>query len=126
MNPSTRSDEPPSKGWYVDVPAEVFNQNQRCLLREQNPCRIWTRKFEKVRIPDLHTLGDRSTEKLPTIENDVYNVDKEYLDENETALVMVHGLGAGGALFALNFDGLAKHFTVYSIDLPGNKYSSWP
>ena len=32
---------------------------------------------------------------------------------------MVHGLGAGGALFALSFEELAKHFTVYCIDLPG-------
>ena len=35
-------------------------------------------------------------------------------------LVMVHGLGAGGALFALNVDGLASCFSVYCIDLPGN------
>ena len=32
---------------------------------------------------------------------------------------MVHGLGAGGALFALSFEELAKHSTVYCIDLPG-------
>ena len=53
--------------------------------------------------------------------NGVDDAGEETLDENQAALVMVHGLGAGGALFALNFDGLAKHFTVYSIDLPGNK-----
>jgi len=47
-------------------------------------------------------------------------------------LVMVHGLAAGTAMFAINFDGLAKYSDVYAIDLPGfarssrNKFSSDP
>ena len=48
-----------------------------------------------------------------------HNLDK-YKAANDYPLVMVHGLGAGGALFALSFQELAKHFTVYCIDLPGS------
>ena len=45
---------------------------------------------------------------------------------------MVHGLGAGTALFSLNFEGLSKYSTIYAIDLPGfsrssrNKFSTDP
>jgi abhydrolase domain-containing protein 4 len=39
-------------------------------------------------------------------------------------LVMIHGMGAGLAMFALNFDSLAKHRVVYAIDLPGFARSS--
>lgn len=37
---------------------------------------------------------------------------------------MIHGMGAGLALFAMNFDDLAKSRTVYAIDLPGYARSS--
>ena len=39
-------------------------------------------------------------------------------------LVMIHGLGGGIALFALNIDELSKHRKVYAIDLPGYARSS--
>ena len=39
-------------------------------------------------------------------------------------LVMIHGMGAGVAMFALNFDSLAKERLVYAIDLPGFARSS--
>jgi len=41
-----------------------------------------------------------------------------------TPLVMVHGMGAGLAMFALNYDSLAKHRPVYALDLPGFGRSS--
>ena len=42
------------------------------------------------------------------------------LDESgRVPLVMIHGMGAGLAMFALNFDSLAKERMVYAIDLPG-------
>ena len=41
------------------------------------------------------------------------------LKDIETPLVMIHGMGAGLGFFCLNFDTLAKHRTVYAIDLPG-------
>lgn len=41
-------------------------------------------------------------------------------------LVLVHGWGAGGALFAKNFDQLAQHYTVYCIDMVGFGRSSHP
>ena len=84
----------------MDVPCElVLNENdKKCCQRKPNEmCRIWTRKFEKVN---------------PSLQNGHQNVEQD-------SLVMIHGLGAGGALFALNFDGLSKHFTVYCLDLPG-------
>jgi pimeloyl-ACP methyl ester carboxylesterase len=37
---------------------------------------------------------------------------------------MIHGMGAGLAFYALNFDELAKNRTVYAIDLPGFARSS--
>ena len=39
---------------------------------------------------------------------------------------MVHGLGAGLAMFALNFAALSRHGPVYAIDLPGFARSSRP
>ncbi len=53
-------------------------------------CRIWTRRFG------------------PPAANGA-----------KVPLVMIHGMGAGLALFALNYDELAKDRTVYAIDLPG-------
>lgn len=37
---------------------------------------------------------------------------------------MVHGLAAGTALFAINFDGLSPYSVIYAIDLPGFARSS--
>lgn len=39
-------------------------------------------------------------------------------------LVMVHGMGAGLAMFALNYDSIARSHEVYSLDLPGFGRSS--
>ena len=106
----------PSRGWYVDIPHDqIFDDNdQKCCQRKRNGiCRIWTRKFEKAKI-----------QKDVTHQNgNIRNVES---DKESGSLVMVHGLGAGGALFALNFDGLAKHFTVYCLDLPGISYTCIP
>jgi len=60
------------------------------------PVRIWTRKVE------------------PSVEP----------EELEIPIVMVHGLAAGTALFAINFDGLSPYSTIYAIDLPGFARSS--
>ena len=40
-------------------------------------------------------------------------------ESKDVPLVLVHGMGAGGAFFVLNTDGLAQLSTVYVIDLPG-------
>lgn len=63
-------------------------------------CRIWTRIFNI----DSNYEADSPSTKLP--------------------LVMIHGMGAGLAFYALNFDELAKNRTVYAIDLPGFARSS--
>lgn len=44
--------------------------------------------------------------------------------QDKYPLVMIHGMGAGCALFAMNFDELSKCRTVYAIDLPGYARSS--
>jgi len=44
--------------------------------------------------------------------------------EDKCPLVMLHGMGGGIALFALNFDEICKNRTVYAIDLPGYAKSS--
>ena len=76
----------------MDIPPEVFEESQKCCKNSQKSCRIWTRKFETGK-----------------------NENKDY------ALVMAHGMGAGGALFALSLDELTRYSTVYCIDLPGNQ-----
>ena len=81
-----------TRGWYVDIAPEVFEESHGCSKNNQKVCRIWTRKFE---------TGNR--------------------DNKDYALVMAHGMGAGGALFALSMDELTKYSTVYCIDLPGNQ-----
>ena len=111
----------PTEGFYVDVPADVFDNQQACCKRKKPPCRIWTRKFEKLRQSNDDLQNQSSKQRLPKLRNGVsghHNLDK-YKAANDYPLVMVHGLGAGGALFALSFQELAKHFTVYCIDLPG-------
>ena len=42
----------------------------------------------------------------------------------QVPLVMVHGMGAGLALFVMNYDSLAANRTVYALDLPGFGRSS--
>lgn len=58
-------------------------------------CRIWTREFGS------------------TVSRD-----------DRVPLVMVHGMGAGLAMFVLNIAALARQRTVYAIDLPGFGRSS--
>ena len=65
---------------------------------KNDTCRIWTRKFDKV----------------------ASNNCDQQCNTDDTPLVLIHGMGAGGAFFSLNVDGLAKFSTVYLIDLPGN------
>ena len=47
-------------------------------------------------------------------------------DTEKVPVVLVHGMGAGLALFVLNFSALAADRTVYAIDLPGFGRSSRP
>lgn len=84
-----------TRGWYVDIAPEVFEESHGCCKNNEKVCRIWTRKFE---------TGKR--------------------DNKDYALVMAHGMGAGGALFALSMDELTRYSTVYCIDLPGFARSS--
>lgn len=65
---------------------------------KNNPVRIWTRKIQR------RESNDGDAEEIP--------------------LVMIHGLAAGTALFAINFDGLAQYSVIYAIDLPGFARSS--
>ena len=81
-----------SAGFYVDVTVDQFEGKGEI-------CRIWTRKFNKT---PSNSDGCQSNAK-------------------DTPLVLIHGMGAGGAFFTLNVDGLAKFSTVFLIDLPGKK-----
>ena len=44
--------------------------------------------------------------------------------KDKTPLVMIHGMGSGLALFAMNYDELCQDRTIYAIDLPGYARSS--
>ena len=82
---------------FIKVPSEGFYVNIGKSIGGED-VKIWTRKFQK-----------------PGVEN-----------KNEVPLVMIHGMGAGLAMFALNIDTLAKDRVVYAIDLPGFGRSSRP
>jgi len=82
---------------YVKVPSEGFYVNIG-KITGGDESKIWTRKFQN-----------------PGME-----------DESQVPLVMIHGMGAGLAMFALNIDTLAQDRVVYAIDLPGFGRSSRP
>ncbi len=93
----------PSRGKFVDAGSV-----------NGDPCRIWTRSFNDKSQSCASGEGECSSPGplLP--------------------LVMLHGMASGGALFCLNFPGLAKadkdgrKRTVYALDLPGYACSSRP
>ena len=96
-----------SDGWYVDssfttdemspviTDADATDASRDATSTSTTPslkhCKIWTRRFRSANM----------------------------MKDVETPLVMIHGMGAGLALFCLNFDSLVKERTVYAIDLPG-------
>ena len=82
---------------FIKVPSEGFYVNIG-KLTGGDECKIWTRKFKR---PGLK-------------------------DEGKIPLVMIHGMGAGLAMFALNIDSLAQDRVVFAIDLPGFGRSSRP
>jgi len=82
---------------FVKTPSDGFYVNIGKLI-DGVDCRIWTRKF--------HNAGVN--------------------EEKEVPILMIHGMGAGLAMFALNIDTLAKDRVVYAIDLPGFGRSSRP
>jgi len=96
--------ESDSEGFYVEFDGDYFED-------KNEPVRIWTRKIKRRR-----KESESSRDDDPQHEG--------------VPLVLVHGLAAGTALFAINFDGLAQYSVVYAIDLPGfarssrNKFSS--
>lgn len=47
-------------------------------------------------------------------------------ESKRVPILMLHGLGAGVALWVLNLDELAQHRTVYAIDILGFGRSSRP
>lgn len=72
---------------------------------ERQRCRIWTRQFGN------HTLDEESHKsKVPS----------------PAPLVLIHGMGAGIALFALNVVDLSSERPLFAIDLPGFARSSRP
>ena len=62
-------------------------------------------------------IDDRTSCKIWTR---IFNPDVK----DKLPLVMIHGMGSGLALFAMNLDELSKDRTVYAIDLPGYARSS--
>ena len=76
--------ESESEGFYVEFDGEYFEGDKNQQVR------IWTRKIQRRRdeSPD-----DEEKEEVP--------------------LVMVHGLAAGTAMFAINFDGLAQYRYIF-------------
>ena len=79
---------------FIGVPSEGFYVNIG-TVNGHSECRIWTRRFHKPGV-----------------------------DESQTPLVMIHGMGAGLAMFALNIASLCEERIVYAIDLPGFGRSS--
>lgn len=86
---------------YVKTPSEGFYVDVGTINGQ--PCRIWTRKFHGP-TQKVQKTGDNKT--LP--------------------LVMIHGMGAGLAIFALTLDTLSRTRTVFAFDLPGFGRSSRP
>ena len=66
--------------------------------------------------------GDASTNCPPLKNCKIWTRRFQSEHDEETPLVMIHGMGAGLGFFSLNFDRLVQDRTVYAIDLPGMKY----
>jgi len=83
---------------YVKTPSEGFYVDTGML--NGVACRILTRKFTNT------PKGQRVDSSIP--------------------LVMIHGMGSGLAMFALNLERLSKNYTVFALDLPWFGRSSRP
>ena len=80
--------------YFLDIKTKSEGKYIDVNIDNQNTCRIWTRIYNP----------DAPQDKLP--------------------LIMIHGMGSGMALFAMNLDELSESRTVYTIDLPGYARSS--
>ena len=112
---------------YIKSPSEGFYVNVGQLGPNCDDCRIWTRKFnskfssEKLNLSELIEEVDETNDA--TDKKSIPNSD--YDDEN-IPIVIVHGMGAGMAMFAKNIDNLIEETnkTIFTIDLPGFGRSS--
>ena len=125
-----------SDGFYVEIDAAVLRHT------DNQPWRIWTRKFSKTKGDQLGNswanangskacyLSDPPLPNFRECENgDSEIAAQEHSDEavncpddnEDIPIVIVHGMGAAGAVFFVTVDSLVKHSTVYMIDLPGKR-----
>lgn len=113
MSPKPSSAQAPSRWWSLPLALVGAASLLPWLPSPASPAALAAAEAEVlkvVRAPMRHEMVLAGSHRLHTL---------IVGDGSKPPLVMLHGHGGGLAVYALNFDTLAAHYTLYALDLLG-------